>query len=138
VPPCKTLVQACPQSILSTWRGHLFGAYGEGDLETVRSLLAEDAVVYVTNADGGVDRVEGRDRALARLPDLTGAEWSTRITQVAVVDDERVMTMIEVKAKRREMELHNFAAFLARVAGEQVSDLWMVEAQPAYSDEFWS
>jgi ketosteroid isomerase-like protein len=116
----------------------LFGAYGDGDLETVGSLIAEDAVVYVTNAEGGVDRVEGRDCALARLPDLTGAEWSTRITQVVVVDRERVMTMIEVKAARRGRELHNFAAFLARVVEDRVSELWMVEAQPAYSDDFWS
>jgi len=115
-----------------------FGAYGEDDLETVKTLLADDALVYVTNAEGGVDRVEGRDQAIARLPDLTGAEWSTAITQVLVVDDERVMTMIEVKAKRKGKELHNFAAFLARVPGEQIRDLWMVEAKPAYSDEFWS
>ncbi|HEY1317387.1 MAG TPA: nuclear transport factor 2 family protein [Gaiella sp.] len=115
-----------------------FGAYGEGDLETVRALLAEDAVVYVTNAEGGVDRVAGRDRAMARLPDLTGAEWSTQITQVAVVDEERVMTMIEVRAARKGKELHNYAAFLARVSAERISDLWMVEALPAYSDEFWS
>ena len=115
-----------------------FGAYGAGDLEIVRSLLAEDAAVYVTNAEGGVDRVEGRDRAMARLPDLTGAEWSAGITQVVVVDDERVMTMIEVRAKRKGRELHNFAAFLARVPGDQISDLWMVEAKPAYSAEFWA
>jgi hypothetical protein len=36
------------------------------------------------------------------------------------------------------MELHNYAAFLARVADGRVVELWMVEAQPAYSDEFWS
>jgi hypothetical protein len=83
-----------------------------------------------------VDRVEGRERAMARLPDLTGAEWSTGIT--VVVDDERILTMMEVKAKRKGRELHNFAAFLARVPGDQISELWMVEALPAYSDEFWS
>jgi ketosteroid isomerase-like protein len=115
-----------------------FGAYGDGDLETVRSLLAEDTVVHVTNAEGGVDLVEGRDAAMARLPDLTGAEWSTEITQVAVVDEQRVMTMIEVRATRNGRDLHNFAAFLARVPADRISDLWMVEARPAYSDEFWS
>ena len=39
----------------------LFGAYGEGDLETMRSLLAEEMIGWVTNAEGGVDRTEGRD-----------------------------------------------------------------------------
>jgi hypothetical protein len=49
---------------------------------------------------------------MARLPDPAGAEWSTGITQV-VVDDERVMTMIEFKARRKGRDLHNFAALNA-------------------------
>jgi ketosteroid isomerase-like protein len=115
-----------------------FGAYGEGDLDRVRSLLADDAVTYITNAEGGVDRVEGAGGFMARLPDTSEAEWSTAITQVVAVDDERVMTMIEVKAERRGKTLHNHAAFLARVADGRIAELWMVEALPAYSDEFWS
>jgi hypothetical protein len=63
---------------------------------------------------------------------------STAITQVVVVDNERVMTLIEVKAKRKGRKRHNVAAFIAPVPGDQISDLWMVEARPAYSDEFWS
>ncbi len=115
-----------------------FGAYGDGDLETVSSLLAEDVVTYITNADAGVDRVEGRDGFMSRLPDLSGAELRTGITQVVAVDGERVMTMIEVQAERQGRTLHNFAAFLARVADGRIAELWMVDAKPAYSDEFWS
>jgi ketosteroid isomerase-like protein len=81
--------------------GRFFGAYGEGDLETMSSLLAPDVVAYVTNAEAGVDRVEGREQFMARLPDLAGAELSTAITQLVAVDDERVLTMIEVKARRK-------------------------------------
>jgi hypothetical protein len=98
----------------------LFESYGGGDLETMRSLLAEDLTAYITNADAGVDRVEGRDNFLSRLPDLAGAELSTAITQIVGIDEERVMTMIEIKAERQGRTLHNFAA------------------KPAYSDEFWS
>jgi ketosteroid isomerase-like protein len=116
----------------------LFEAYGEGELDTMRSLLAEDLTAHITNADAGVDRVQGRDRFMSRLPDLEGAELSTGITQIVAIDDERVMTMIEVKAKREGRALHNFAAFLARVRNGQVAELWMVEAKPAYSDDFWS
>ncbi|TMK42633.1 MAG: nuclear transport factor 2 family protein [Actinobacteria bacterium] len=115
-----------------------FGAYGEGDLETMRSLLAEDAVSYITNAEGGVDRVHGHEGFMARLPDPAGARLKTAITQVVVIDDERVMTMIEIQAERRGRTLHNFAAFLARVLDDQIAELWMVDAKPAYSDEFWS
>jgi hypothetical protein len=95
-------------------------------------------VAYVTNAEAGVDRVEGREQFMARLPDLAGAELSTAITQLVAVDDERVLTMIEVKARRKGRELHNFAGFLARVPRDRISELWMVDAKPAYSEEFWS
>ena len=91
----------------------LFEAYGGGDLETMRSLLAEDLSAYITNAAAGVDRVEGATTS-------------------------RVMTMIEIKAERQGRMLHNFAAFLARASEGQVVELWMVDAKPAYSDEFWS
>jgi ketosteroid isomerase-like protein len=116
----------------------LFGAYGEGDLETMRSLLAEDMIGWVTNAAGGVDRTEGRDAYMARLPDLSEARLETRVTQVLGIDEERVMTMIAIRAERMGKSLENFAAFLARVEDGEVAELWMVEAQPAYSDEFWS
>lgn len=116
----------------------LFESYGAGDLETMGSLLAADMVGYVTNADGGVDVAEGRDGYMARLPDLDGARLATRITQVLAIDDERVLTMIAIKAEREGRSLENHAAFLARVRDGLVAELWMVEAQPAYSDEFWS
>jgi ketosteroid isomerase-like protein len=116
----------------------LFEAYGEGELETMRALLAEDLIAFITNADAGVDRVEGRDAFMSRLPDLAGAELSTAITQIVAIDEERVMTMLEIKAERGGRTLHNFAAFLARMSQGQVAELWMVDAKPAYSDEFWS
>lgn len=127
-----------PEPDLNQLARRFFGAYGKGDLETVRSLLAEDAVSWITNAQGSVDRVTGRDAFMRRLPDTEDAELSTEITQVLAIDDERVLTGIEVRAERKGRTLHNFAAFLARVSDGLIAELWMVEARPAYSDEFWS
>jgi ketosteroid isomerase-like protein len=115
-----------------------FEAYGEGETETMRSLLAPDAVSFITNAEAGVDRVDGRDGFMARLPEVEGAELSTSITQVVAIDGERAMTMVEVKAERQGRALHNFAAFLTRCSGGRITHLWMVDAKPSYSDDFWS
>src|SRR6476646_4883347 len=87
----------------------LFDAYGRGDLDAMRATLADDMVAHITNASGGTDRVEGVGGFMSRLPDLSGASLSTSVTQVAEVDDERVMTMIEIKATRKGKDLHNFA-----------------------------
>ena len=48
------------------------------------------------------------------------------------------MTMVAIRATRRGLDLHNHAAFLTRVVDGRVAELWMIEAEPAYSDEFWS
>jgi ketosteroid isomerase-like protein len=116
----------------------LFRAYADGDLQAVRSLLADDLTAYVTNAESGVDEVRGADEYMRRLPNLRAAGGSARVTQTLAVDQHRVMTMVEIQAEREGKRLHNFVAFLADVDDGRVSRLWMVEALPAYSDEFWS
>jgi ketosteroid isomerase-like protein len=60
----------------------LLDGYGSGDLDAVKTALAEDVVAYVTTADGGADRVEGRAAYLARLPDLRAAGGSLEVTMV--------------------------------------------------------
>ena len=115
-----------------------FEAYGRGDMDAVRAGLAEDLVAYVTTADGGADRVEGRDAYLARLPDLRAAGGALDVTQVLEVDAEHVLAMVEIRASLGDARLHNHAAFLARVEAGSITRLWMVEAQPAHSDEFWA
>jgi|SoiMethySBSTD1v2_1073268.scaffolds.fasta_scaffold151376_5 ketosteroid isomerase-like protein len=125
---------ASPESVART----LFESYAAGDMDAVRACLADDLVGWITNRDGGVDRTDGADAYLARLQDLSEAALEARITQVLGIDDERAMTMVAIRAARRGLDLHNHAAFLARVVDGRVAELWMVEAQPAYSDEFWS
>jgi ketosteroid isomerase-like protein len=116
-----------------------FQAYADGDRDAAADLLAEDVVAYITNAEAGVDTVTSRDDYMARVPDLKEAGGEAAITQVVGVDDERAMTMVEIKVPDRNgKSLHNHAAFLARVADGKIAELWMVEALPSYSDEFWS
>ena len=41
-------------------------AYAAGDRETMAAALADSLVAYVTNADGGVDEVQGAAAYMAR------------------------------------------------------------------------
>jgi ketosteroid isomerase-like protein len=113
-------------------------AFGAGDFDALRGLLADDVAAYVTNADGGVDRVDGPDGYMARVPDVSSASYSVAVTQAVDVADGQVLAMVEIKAQIDERTLHNHAAFLVRVLDGQATEIWMVEALPAYSDEFWS
>ena len=116
----------------------LIDAYGRGDLDAMRALLADDLVAYITNADGGADRVDGADGYLERVPVVADARYSATVTQVVTPAEDQALGMVEIKAERPGKTLHNHAAFLARVRQGRVTELWMVDALPAGSDEFWS
>src|SRR5512132_2408323 len=90
-------------------------AFSAADFEAMRALLGEDLVAYITNADGGMDEVEGREAYLSRVEamDLASARFSIELTQPPVtVDSDRVLVMVEVRARRGGRSLHNFAAHL--------------------------
>ncbi len=78
----------------------LFESYAAGDLDGFRSLLAEDLIGYVTNAEAGVDVVEGRDAYLGRLPDLHATGGTLTLAQVLGIDEEQALTMVEIRAER--------------------------------------
>ena len=113
-------------------------AYGGGTRVRLRELLDDKLVAFVTNSDAGVDRVDGPDAYLERLPPLDDAELHIDVTQSVAVARGQALTMVRIRAEREDRELRNFAAFLTRVADGKLTEIWMVEAAPAYSDDFWS
>ena len=115
----------------------LIEAFSAKNEERMRSTLASDMTAYVTNASGGVDRVQGRDGYIERLLALQAPTLKVSVTQSVTVAPDQALTMVEIRAERGGRSLHNFSAFLARVKGGEIVELWMVEALPAYSDEFW-
>ena len=115
----------------------LITAFSAHDVDGMRAALADDLTAYVTNAEGGVDRVQGRDDYVQRLLALRAPSLSVTETQAVTVPPDQALLMVEIRAERNGKTLYNFSAFLARVRNDQVQELWMVEALPAYSDEFW-
>ena len=116
-------------------------AFSVADFEGMRSMLAENLVAYITNAEGGLDTVEGRAEYLSRIEamDLPSARFSVELTQPPVtVDPDQVLVMVEIRAQRHDRSLHNYAAHLLRIAGGLITEWRMVDAKPAESDEFWS
>lgn len=115
-----------------------FDAYGAGDLDAVRAAFDDDLVSYVTNAAGSADAVHGADAYVERLPNLGAAAGTVAVTQALEVGDRRVLAMVEIRAERNGRTLHNHAGFLLEFSEAGISRMWMVDALPEYSAEFWS
>jgi SnoaL-like domain len=115
----------------------LIEAFAARDAAAMRATLADDLTAFITTADGGVEAVHGADEYLARLLALQAPTLRVTVTQSVTVSAEQALAMVEIYAERKDRTLHNFAAFLAVGCAGQLRQLWMVEALPAYSDEFW-
>jgi ketosteroid isomerase-like protein len=116
-------------------------AFSAADFDAMRELLAPDLVAWVTDAEGTMQRLEGREDYLGRVEamDLPAASFSVELTQAPVlVDADKVLLMVEVHAERGGRTLHNFAGHLLRIDGGQIAEWWMADAKPAESDTFWS
>ena len=114
-------------------------AFEAGDLAALGELLAPDFVGHVTTADAGVRAVD-RDAYLdsVRAMDVPTANLDLEVPNIVDVDAHRVLVMVVVRARRSDRTLHNFSGQLAAVNNGKLTELWMVEALPAESDEFWS
>jgi ketosteroid isomerase-like protein len=116
-------------------------AFSAADFGAMREALAPDLVAWVTNSEGTMDRVEGREEYLGRIEamDLPAVRFRVELTQRPVaIDADRVLAMVEVRAERGSRTLHNFAAHLPRLEDGRIAEWWMVDAKPAESDAFWA
>ncbi len=116
-------------------------AFNAGDLAALRACLARDATALVTGPDGEPVEIAGADAYVAAVTamNLPAVDYSVTLTQAPVpVGDDQVLVMVEVRARRGDRTLHNYAAHLLLVRGGRVARLAMVEAKPAESDRFWA
>jgi SnoaL-like domain len=121
---------------------HRFVAAMESsDMETIAASFDPEVRAYVTNAQGGTDLVVGSEDLQKRFPDFGAMadEFRATVTQVHEIDQQTVLFMVEIHAKRKGRSLHNFAGIYLRLSDcGRIFEYRMVEALPAQSDRFWS
>lgn len=117
------------------------GSFNSGDLGAMRPALADDAIAFITGPDGNPVQLTGADMYTAALEamDLANVDYSVALTQAPMmISEDQALIMTEVRARRGDKALQNFAAHLLRLAGGKIVEMYMVDAKPAESDEFWA
>ena len=114
-------------------------ACAEGDEQKIKNTLDPDVINYVTNAEGDIDKLVGSTAYLERirLMNIPKVKPQITITQILTIKPQKIMVMVEVKAQSGKRMLHNHAAFLIHLKQDKITEMWMVEALPTYSDDFW-
>ncbi len=111
-----------------------------GDSAAVARHLSADLVAHVTDPDGSTREVVGAQAyaAIVDAMDPASADLRIDVPQITTIEPGLVMAMFEVHAARHGRTLHNFSGQLFRFAGDLIDRIWMVEALPQASDDFWS
>ena len=114
-------------------------AFQTMNIEALDSLMDQDIIMYVANAYGAPDKVEGRDSLIKRFQevDYTQAEIKLTITQILTIESEKIMAMIHVTACKNNIDFENFAAFVFYIKNNKINFIWQVDGKPADSDKFW-
>jgi hypothetical protein len=112
--------------------------FERSDLRVLRESLTDDFTGHITTAGGGVRDVD-RDGYVesVRAMDVPTANLRLDIPNVVEIEPGRVLVMVEVHAQRGDRTLHNFSGQLVTVTDGKLSEIWMVDALPAESDDFW-
>lgn len=115
------------------------GAFEQGDLAGLRSMLHDDFVGRVTTADGGTEELTA-DQYVAAIAamDVPTADLRLAVPDLTPVGDDAVLVMVEVRAARKGRTLHNYSGQLARIRDGRIIELTMVDALPSRSDLFWA
>ena len=110
------------------------------EFKNMLDLLHANVVSHITNFQGGVDVITGPHDYLSRLNtmDVRNVELSIMPTQIVTVKPGLIMVMVEINASKGDKVLHNFATHLLKFKGNKIKELWMVEALPLGSSEFWA
>ena len=119
---------------------HFVELITKANYRAMEEILAADLIAYVTNSKGGVDKVIGRSAYMQHFyaMDIPAADkMQLRITQMVSIPPDQILMMLEVNAKKYGKTLLNYAAYLVKFNNKEIQEIWMVEALPEYSEEFW-
>jgi uncharacterized protein len=118
-----------------------YKAFGEGDMDTLRSLYAPDAV-HVAAGDNplsgeyrGVDDILGYYGKLFELSDGT---FRAELQTVSVEGDDKVVALHRDKGQRGGMTLDQDETLTFTLSDGKITRLEENHSDPATYDAFWS
>lgn len=114
-------------------------AYATVDLAKLESLFLPNAIFHMTTPDGSSQPI-GVQAFIQNVIDLDVKTVQPQLTikQTVQTAAQQVLTMVEVQAQKNKKSLHNFAGFLINFEDGKIASIFMVDALPAYSADFWT
>ena len=118
-----------------------YKAFGEGDMDTLRTLFAPDAVHTAPGNNPLAGEYKGVDNILGyygKLFELSDGTFSAELQSTKAEGDDRVVATHRNKAKRGDKTLDQDETLTFTFAGGKFTRLEEKHSDPAAYDAFWS
>ena len=118
-----------------------YKAFGEGDMDTLRSLFADDAVHIATGNSPVSGDYKGVDDILAyygKLFELSDGTFAAELTSTKVEGDDTVVATHRDTAKRGDKTLDQDETLTFTISGGKFTRLVEDHSDQAAYDAFWS
>ena len=118
-----------------------YRAFGEGDMETLRSLFAPDAVHVATGNNPLTGEYKGVDDILGyygQLFERSGGTFRAELQSVSVEGDDTVVTTHHDSGERNGKTLDQDENLTFTISGGKFIRLVEEHSDPAAYDDFWS
>ena len=118
-----------------------YKAFGEGDMETLASLFADDAVHVATGNNPLSGEYKGVDAILGyygKLFELSGGTFSAELKDVRVEGDDTVVATHHDSGQREGKTLDQDENLTFTLADGKFTRLVEEHSDPAAYDDFWS
>ena len=118
-----------------------YKAFGEGDMETLRSLFAPDAVHVAPGNNPVAGEFKGVDAILGyygKLFELSDGTFTAELETVKVEGDDSVVATHRDKAQRGDKTLDQDETLTFTISGGKFTRLVENHSDQAAYDAFWS
>jgi ketosteroid isomerase-like protein len=118
-----------------------YKAFGEGDMDTLRSLFAPDAVHVATGNNPLAGEYKGADAILGyygKLFELSDGTFAAELETMKVESDDSVAATHRDKAKRGDKTLDQAETLTFTISGGKFTRIVENHSDQAAYDAFWS
>ena len=118
-----------------------YKAFGEGDMDTLRSLFAPDAVHSATGNNPLAADYKGIDAILGyygQLFELSGGTFTAELKSTRAEGDDTVVATHTDRGQRDGKTLDQDEELTFTLAGGKITQLAEKHSDPAAYDAFWS
>lgn len=117
-----------------------FAAFSAGDLDTVRSVLADDVVWHVPGRSPLAGEYKGWGEVsglFAQTMELTGGTFKVAIHDV-LANDEHGVALVTATGQRNGKSLSDNGVQVVHIRDGKVAESWLHPGDAYANDEFWS